>query len=220
MGKASKITTACVIALILISAVTFIYSGRCIKWAIDKNQIVLLDKFLWMGAPVDSDFGAYGNPIIHAVSSRKIDAIHVLANHGADVNIYPFRDLSLLAWAYSVAQGPEIGEALISVGAHVDSLAVPSSQKTVLMYLLNYNALDIRKISSVIKHRPDLHIRDIQGKSSVDYILKREGELRALGWRDEYGIISTPQLTPTTVGVIDSAPESQTKNRLTTHDQN
>ena len=185
MHKILKLIAIFGLTLLLAGGVWFIYSGSCLKWAIDNNNSKLLNVFLWMGAPIDADFGAYGDPLTHAVSCRDIGAICVLVKHGASVDTYPFRDLSLLAWAYTVAKGPEVGQTLLSVGADVNFLAMPSSGRTVLMYLLSYKTLDINKIRSVLKCSPDLQIQDAEGRSSVDYIVAREVELRALGLRAE-----------------------------------
>jgi hypothetical protein len=170
---------------VALSLAWFIYSGRCLKWAIDKNQPSVLSACLAIGAPVDADLGAYGNPLLHAVSIRNDAPIPILIRYGANPNQYPFRDLSLLAWGYSVAAGPEIGEALLRNGADVNAWAVPSSKKTILMYLLSSSELDVRKIRSVLRHKPNLSTANAKGVTGIDILKERRGDLELIGFTPE-----------------------------------
>jgi hypothetical protein len=181
-------TTSVLLASVVsltIGAGWFIFSGRCLKWAINHDSAGVLSMCLAIGAPIEADLGAYGNPLTHAVSTGHIEHIAILVRHGANPNQYAFRDMSLLAWGYSVAHGAEIGEELLRQGADVNAWAIPSSRKTILMFLLGYSELSAEKIRSVLAHKPDLTITDAEGNSTIDILLKRRNDLEIIGFSAE-----------------------------------
>jgi hypothetical protein len=182
MTRIRKFAAAFLVALTVIAGAWFIYSGRCIKWAIDHHSPNLLKAFLVIGAPVNAGFGAYGRALTHAVSTGGIDEIGILVKHGANLNEHPFSDLLLLAWAYDVAHGPEVGEELLKLGADVDALAIPSKRKTTLMHLLSHSELSASKIRSILHFAPNLDLLDSNGKSARDYIRDRRAAMETAGF--------------------------------------
>ncbi|MGV3614652.1 MAG: ankyrin repeat domain-containing protein [Fimbriimonas sp.] len=146
-------------------------AGALMVEAAAQDSREMLDLLLAAGAPVDAKGEEGDTALIVAARLGHLETIHFLFLHGANPNLPNDQGETPLHAAIKDLRNPwELTDLLLQSGADID--AVDHEGRTVLM-----NAVAARppeEVQRFLALNPNVHARDNEGKTALDYITPEE----------------------------------------------
>ena len=134
-----------------------------------KCRKTVLQAIIDQGADVNETNMDNVTPLMIACENNDIDAIHVLLNAGADLNIVDSMGDTCLHAAVHAGCGKEVFHAIINHGADLN--ITNRHKQTALAIACSLGNLDI--MLAIFQYRPDLNIADIDGDTLLHNAVRK-----------------------------------------------